>query len=311
MRAAFVAALTDCIVSGNSAGISGGGIYASELIATSTATLTRCTVSGNRAGMSGGGIGGNTVSLGRSTISGNFAVSHGGGIHAGLAATVTRSTVSGNSTDGSGGGISISLFSDLNTATVTRSTVSGNRAGGSGGGIDARVASLTNSTLSGNSAGESGGGLRAIHADVQRCTIADNFANTGGGLFHEPGGNFNIRNTIVALNLVDFAGAGPDVAGPFTSQGHNLIGDGSGSLGFTDGVNGDIVGTNANPIDPKLGPLANNGGRTRTHALKAGSRAIDRGDNSLLPQTDQRGLPRTKDGNGDGIARVDIGAFEK
>jgi hypothetical protein len=97
----------------------------------------------------------------------------------------------------------------------------------------------------------------------------------------------------------------------FTSQGHNLVGDRTGSTGFSNGVNGDIVGLADNPIDPKLGPLANNGGRTKTHALLAGSRAIDTGDNSLLPQTDQRGLPRAKDGNGDGSKIVDIGAFEK
>jgi hypothetical protein len=73
------------------------------------------------------------------------------------------------------------------------------------------------------------------------------------------------------------------------------------------------VGTGAIPIDPKLGPLANNGGRTKTHALKASSRAIDRGDNAGVPPTDQRGIgfPRKKDGNFDGVATVDIGAFER
>ena len=101
------------------------------------------------------------------------------------------------------------------------------------------------------------------------------------------------------------------VFGTFVSQGHNLIGDGTGSTGFTDGVNGDQVGTSTSPIDPNIGALKNNGGKTKTHALKAGSRAIDRGDNAGVPPTDQRGLPRVKDGNGDGIARVDVGAFER
>jgi hypothetical protein len=69
----------------------------------------------------------------------------------------------------------------------------------------------------------------------------------------------------------------------------------------------------ANSIDPKLGPLQNNGGRTQTYALKAGSPAIDRGDNAGIPATDQRGagFARKKDGNGDGSAVVDIGAFER
>jgi hypothetical protein len=45
----------------------------------------------------------------------------------------------------------------------------------------------------------------------------------------------------------------------------------------------------------------------------AGSPAIDHGDSSLLLATDQRGFgfPRKKDGNGDGRAVVDVGAFEK
>ena len=103
--------------------------------------------------------------------------------------------------------------------------------------------------------------------------------------------------------------------GEFVSGRHNLIGDGTGGTGFTNGVGGDIVGTGANPIDPKIGALANNGGRTRTHALLAGSRAIDRGDNAVVTlglTTDQRGVgfPRQKDGNGDGIRIVDIGAFK-
>ena len=145
--------------------------------------------------------------------------------------------------------------------------------------------------------------------------MVENIANTGGGLFHVAGGTFSVRNTIVALNLVAFGGNGPDAFGAsFTSQGHNLVGDGTASNGFTNDVNGDIVGTTANPIDPKLGPLANNGGRTKTHALLAGSRAIDHGDNAgCCRPTDQRGFgfARKKDGNGDGLAIVDIGAFER
>jgi hypothetical protein len=72
-----------------------------------------------------------------------------------------------------------------------------------------------------------------------------------------------------------------------------------------------MVGTSENSLNPKLDPLTNNGGRT--HALQAGSRAIDRGDNAGLAPTDQRGagFARKKDGNGDGVAVADIGAFER
>jgi hypothetical protein len=72
-----------------------------------------------------------------------------------------------------------------------------------------------------------------------------------------------------------------------------------------------VVGTAANPLHPGLGPLADNGGPTLTHALKQGSRAIDHIDNSDAPATDQRGAVRPQDGDGNGSRFADIGAFER
>ena len=68
---------------------------------------------------------------------------------------------------------------------------------------------------------------------------------------------------------------------------------------------------------PKLGPLQNNGGPTQTHALLPGSPAIDAGNSfgcrdnlGALLATDQRGFFRTADGDSNGTARCDIGAYE-
>jgi hypothetical protein len=67
------------------------------------------------------------------------------------------------------------------------------------------------------------------------------------------------------------------------------------------GAIGDLLNTN-----PRLGPLADNGGPTRTHALLSGSPAINAGDNAYAPPTDQCGLPRIDEQS----HRIDIGAFE-
>jgi hypothetical protein len=121
-----------------------------------------------------------------------------------------------------------------------------------------------------------------------------------------------LRNSIVANNLVK--GQSNDCFGTFTSDGYNFISD---DTCFASPSTGDQIGTVSMPIDPLLGPLAFNGGPTQTRALAPLSPAVDGGNpggcrdgtGTLLPVC-QRGLPRTVDGNGDGTAVCDIGAFE-
>jgi hypothetical protein len=324
-----MATVTDSTFDGNIAVGGGGGLQADTAVVigstftensartgggistVSNATVTRCTLNGNLStefGRGGGLFSENSATLTNSVISGNTAVSGGGGVATFGAATLTGCAVRGNETGGNGGGINaVSL-------TLTNSTVSKNSAGRVGGGIVADSADLRNCTISGNTSLLEGGGFYSITAGtILNCTVVKNRGQDGGGLYHGPEGILSVRNSLIALNSVGLEGTGPNIAGVFVSAGHNLIGDGAGGIGFTQGVIGDIVGTSAKPIDPKIGPLADNGGRTKTHALLAGSRAIDRGDNAGVPGTDQRGggFARNKDGNGDGRTIVDIGAFER
>jgi hypothetical protein len=121
-------------------------------------------------------------------------------------------------------------------------------------------------------------------------------------------GSTVLHNTLIAGNLRDATSTtADDVFGSLNPGGdYNLIGDGTGMTGLSNGVNGNRVGSADSPIDPLLGPLTFNGGPTLTHALLSGSPAMDAGNNAYAADWDQRGpgYPRIVNGI------IDIGAFE-
>lgn len=261
----------------------GGGVF----IYSGNLTLNNCTVAGNSANNScgGGGIYNNsgTVTVNNCTVAGNSANdSWGGGGILNSAGTVTlnQCTLSGNSVNNSeigGGGI----FND-GTVTINASTLSGNSADACGGGIynfgleSGASLAINTSTLSGNSAGYE-----------------------GGGIFNE--GEFGGSTTFVSLlyTILNAGASGANIyndAGTIISDGYNLSSDDGGRF-LT--ATGDQINT-----DPKLGPLANNGGPTLTLLPLFGSPAIDAGDYYGPFATDQRGYPRLSGAN------VDIGAVE-
>jgi CSLREA domain-containing protein len=257
----------------------------------------------------GGGIlvdDNSTAAVNDSTVRNNSAGS-GGGIEADENATanVTRSLLVNNSTT-SDDGAGIDADTDGASISVDSSTVSGNTAFQQGGGVnveDGGDGSVVNSTISGNTAiGDPndgfGGGVRLFGGTgtstltVASSTISENTADVGGGMYHEDDGTLNVKGTIVSGNI---APTGPDCGGPnpTTSLGHNLFQDLTGCT-FAG------TGTDNTGVNPQLGPLADNGGPTQTHALNAGSPAIDAGP-SDAPPVDQRGAPRNQ---------PDIGAYE-
>jgi CSLREA domain-containing protein len=197
--------------------------------------------------------------------------------------TLDRCAITGSTADTFGGGILNFGTLNLLNSTVSGNTANGNQTGGGGIG-NAGQLTIINSTLSGNSApnasGGGGGLTNGSPAFIFNSTITGNQAGSvAGGI---SSGNFTVtlQNTIVAGNTNNTTV--PDVGGVsgFTSQGNNLIGNAGTVTGFT---NGDIVGASGAPIDAMLGPLANNGGPTQTHALLAGSPAINAGLTANLP----------------------------
>ena len=203
--------------------------------------------------------------------------------------TATNSTFDQNAATSSGG----TIFVDGGTLRLESSTVANNNSESihnqSGGTVD-----IFNSTISGNT----GGIINGATMSVRNSTIANNSA--GNAIFNS--GTFTVRSSILAApSGVDVCDATSFGAVNLVSQGYNL--ESTNTCGLT--ATGDITNTN-----PYLQFLADNGGDTWTHALLRPSPALDGSDSSVCPATDQRGTTRPIDGDGDGTATCDIGAFE-
>jgi hypothetical protein len=275
----------------------GGGITN-----TGTITLTNSIVSNNQSLGStctlicqgdshGGGIfntGTGSLNILNSSIRNNLASgtrSYGGGIYGGNF-VITNSTVSYNSAEPTfGSSASVSAGGGIfGGGTIINTTVSNNKSsasnrqyGDKGGGGIYGSGIIRNSTISGNSF--------ICYSGCDSVDYPGDASRYSGGIK----GFFTISNTIVAMN-------GYDISGGVTSEGHNLIGNVGSSSGW---VSSDLLNQ-----DPRLAPLANNGGPTQTQALLLGSLAINAGNNADAPSTDQRGFARIMGGT------IDIGAFE-
>ena len=232
--------------------------------------------------------------------------------------TLVDSTVSENHGNAAGGG----LYLSTSVVTLTSSTIISNRAVSDGGGILQFMGQLTatNTTLSANRSSNNGGGITVQNGTLNayNLTIADNVANAdntggdGGGLYVAPISQVTLYNTLVISNYGADVGHNvidDDCSGSFGTFHYSLFGTTAGCF-FTN----DHTQTGANA---HLLPLAANGGPTLTRALGLGSAALDAGNpagcaNPLggLLLFDQRHFVRPVDGNRDGQARCDIGAFE-
>ncbi len=290
--------MSDGLVLGNTSGDDGGGIYATQ---GSTITLDAVEISGNEAADGGGGLyasSGSTVLANNVQVSDNEAAVGGGLQIKNSSLTMTDSAFADNTAVSNGG----ALYS-AGVATVASSLFERSQATNGGAIENVGTIELTNATLSGNRASGEGGAIRSLgeaaNLVVRNSTITDNTAGSfGGGIVENSSQSAQLLNTIVAANT---SVAAADVSGQFVDQGHNLIGQAEGAAGFTRSL---LVGSAANPLNPRLAALADNGGSTKTHLLQTDSAAINAGANESLPAFDQRGTSRVVG------AAVDIGAVE-
>lgn len=284
-----VTTIVGCTFRMNSATHRGGAVANHK-----TLTVTDSDFHANTCDQLGGAIAGasgvQTSLISRCLVTDNFAGASGGGIANLLNhLSLDRTTLSDNEAGFDGGGL-------LNNgvASVDKCTFAENTATRGAGCMNNDELNMMNTTVSGNTASSRGGGIFNFgRADLTGTTITQNTAPTGGGIFNNLADVF-LGNTIVTGNAG--GDCGPDGFTAITSRGRNLDGDDTCDLVAAD----DLPGGNA-----MLDPLADNGGSTWTHALMDGSGAIDNGDCSLGPLTDdQRGMPRPQG------AACDIGAFE-
>ena len=307
-------------VSGNEVDISGGGLL---VRGGGSAELSDVVIEGNRSRRTGqalavfGSLRGARLRVAHNIGKDSFTAA--GGLYIGRSATeiaLEDCIFDGNQARHGG-----AIYADGEATAITfdRCLLVGNLAQ-DGGAIHANLGAsrwlLRNTTISGNSANAGGAlfGDGAHQLRFEHCTMTANHASgpNGGGAILDVRGSANANfvpvafvNSIVAGNTQAFGRECNTVFPDVIVSGGGTVRAGGDACRMVAG-SGDIVAADAG-----LEELADNGGYTRTYALTASSVAVDTGLIGACASVDQRNRPRPVDGNGDGDARCDIGAFER
>jgi predicted outer membrane repeat protein len=282
--------------------ISGGNsVQILNVFSGASLILQNLTVTNGRNATGGGIYNGGTLTITNAIISNNTATIHGGGIFNNGTLTITNSLFSDNSAVGAAGGI----INDSGTTLVKNSTFVGNNAASAGAIYQNDTGTLTvaNSTFSDNTAVNYGGGIYSTgETTMGNNTFSSNGAGISGGdiyfsTFSSP--ILSLYNNILANS--DTSAVNCTIISGTVLGNNNLIEDSAGACGFTNGIDGNIIG-----LDPNLGILT---GSPAYFPLNSGSPAIDTGDDAicaaaLVNNTSQNGLTRPQ-----GPA-CDIGSFE-
>ncbi len=302
--------MQDSVVADNFS-VSGGGIFV-EFVG--HLFVLRSKFQSNQASSYGGSVAVEGEASFRDTsMNGNFA-GLGGAAYVEGRATFREATLSGNHSTAGG---AIFVYSAAAILNVINSTISGNTVTGDGGGIFSNFGEsyFVNSTISGNTANRDGGGIKNQGTTwLYNTSIINNDAShdrnppggNGGGIYNLPGKRLVVTNSLIEDNTTLDSPILDDCNGVLEVYGWNLLAD---YTGCSFSGNGNAARGLVSPNT--IGPLANNGGPTLTHALLGGSEAIDTttaqgciDPTSALLVSDQRGALRIAG------SKCDVGAYE-
>ncbi len=317
----------------------GGGIYCMTWQTASTVTITDCNITANQGEGLDSGFGvycyGTIVAITNSVIANNETF----GIyctesdvtvvnceiaenrHTGIWVRdgnlrVTDCDITGNSAERLGRGIYFSTEQPDKTLTVNNCLIAGNSATSGGGGIYCEgTMTLNNCLITNNSGGSNGGAIQLEKggwdigprtSTINNCTIAHNTADKGGGIYSYHSDPM-ITNSIFSQNE---APDGPQI---YMAGYHDKL-----SVSYTDlqgGPNDIYLSDDRVTVEWGLGNIDADPcfAFPGEYHLTPDSPCIDAGDPNYIPEpneTDLGGNARVIDGDEDGTAVVDMGAYE-